>query len=189
MLTAQLRDKIRQVFIAVAGSLRGIEKGALQVLNVRQARAYEVLDSNGYPDCAVEMVVADRTGQSNVTMTDAVVAALTGWRGAGIPVNVTGAVPTFENVTVRMEWRDGFATPANRLAVEARINAAMQRLRPNAVDAPGDANPDSKLTQALILSAALRVAGALPTSEVIIPAGTVVPDKGELIRPGQITVL
>lgn len=182
----ELRDKIRQVFLAVAGSLKGIEKGALAVLNVRQARAYEVLDSNGIPDCAVELVVADRSGKSNSTMTAATTAALTAWRGAGIPVNTTGGSPVPQNVTLAMEWRDGFATPANQFAVEIRVAAMMNRLRPNVVDAPGDANADSKLTHAGILAAALAVAGALQTSTVLLPVGTVVPDKGEMIRPGQI---
>lgn len=185
----ELRDKIRQIFTAVAGSLRGIEKGALSVANVRQARAYEVLDANGFPDCAVEMVVSDRLGNSNTTMTDAVDNALVAWRGAGIPVNVTGGIAVQQDVTIRMEWRDGFATPANRDAVKAQITAAISRLRPNAVDPPGDANADSKLTPGLILSAALRVAGALATSEVLVPSGTVVPNKGELLRAGEVTVL
>lgn len=185
----ELRDKIRQTFLAVAGSIAGIEKGAKAVENVRVARAYEVLDSNGYPDAAVELVVADRAGLSNTTMTDAVVASLSAWRGAGIPVIVTGGTVTTVNITVQMEWRDGFATPANKAAVAARIDADVALLRFNAVDPPGDANADSKLTHALILAAAVRVAGALKTSKVLEPAGTVVPDKGEVIRAGQITVL
>lgn len=185
----ELRDKCRQTFVAVAGSLRGIEKGALQVANVRQARAYEVLDSNGYPDAAVELVVSDRSGYSNATMATAVDTNLYAWRGAGIPVFVTGGTVTLENITLQMQWRDGFATPANKLAVAARVEAAVARLRANAVDPPGEANGDSQLTHALILAAALRVAGALPTSKVLLPVGTVVPDKGEVIRAGQITVL
>lgn len=186
----QLKARARSFFLnAGKGILTAIVQGALTVPQVREAAAWEDLDPEGNPAGSVTLVIADASGTSNSTLATAVTAALTEWRGAGIPVWILGATVRLVSISVRATWQAGAGTPANNAVLRQAIVARVNTLDPNGAPSAALAPAQCLLTPGLIERAADTVPG-LVRLEVLSPTGTEAPAKGEVIRTdaGRVTV-
>ena len=175
------RLRLIEAWQATAGSLAGIEQGALTVPGIYSAKAFDRLGINGNPAGVVKLLVSDREGNGNATLANAVEAVMPQYRGAGIPVEVVAATPTYEQISVVITWREGMATTANRELVKNRLVLMTELLQPNSANSVATANADSKLTHARIHDACFKVDG-VEDIQVLLPVGTVVPDPGATIR-------
>jgi uncharacterized phage protein gp47/JayE len=183
-LVARVRDVTAR---AVRGTVTAIRLGGLEVDEVREVSVFENVDAGGDPTGGVSVVVSDTDGNGNEVLAELVLAELMEWRPAGSKATVIGATPRLENIAVTLVWDPGQATAANVELAKAAIRARVNRLDPRA--APADATPEDTclLTQALIYEVRPLVPG-LKRMTVTVPAGTVEPDTGEVIRAGTVTV-
>lgn len=178
---AELRARVRDVWArAVRGTVEANRLGALEVDQVRTAAVYEPLDDDGRQIGGVEIVIGDANGNATDAMVTDVELELYGWRAAGVYANVTGETVVYETVSVTATWDPGAATVENRTALKRAIVARVNRLRPR--PASGAADINCQLRVALLHEAAATVVGCKGLSVVTLPAGTVEPAAGEVIR-------
>ncbi|MFH1568538.1 MAG: baseplate J/gp47 family protein [Gemmatimonadota bacterium] len=185
-----LRERVRITWVnARRGTLGAIKTGALEVDEVREAAAYEPLDTNGRPCGWVQLVIADENGDSNATLEAAVELELDDWRAAGIYVGVLGATVVWVDVEVEITWAAGTATRGSVSAVKAAITAAINNLDPNGAATAAAAPKECLVTHGLIEHAARSITGVIDVT-VVDPAGTEAPDNGEVLRTntGRVTV-
>jgi uncharacterized phage protein gp47/JayE len=164
-----------------------IRKSALEVPGVREASVYEDVDGDGNPTGGGTLVISDGSGGANDTMISVVAEKIKDARPFGAYVGILGATVRLENVTVTAVWDPGKATAANAEALRQAIIARVNQLDPRA--APDDAEPEAQclLTHAIIQEVRPQIEG-LRRIVVTVPAGTVEPDQGEVIRPSVVTV-
>lgn len=168
------RARARGFFLSARrGTKEAIEIGARAVAGVTEATAIEVLESTGIPQFRVQLLISDENGQGNLALAQLVTLALDEFRGLGVPVLVSGAVPQF--VIVEAQGLQ-FEAGANTTAV---LNDARERVlaRINVL-APGET-----LRLATIL-AALNDTDQLivPDDALVQPAGDLIPNAGSVIR-------
>ena len=168
-----LRQRARDFFSAARrGTAAAIRFGALTVPGIRQATVVEDTDLNGDPTGRVALYVADANGQANSALVAAVRTALVEYRAAGIFVNVSGAVPTFVEIVLRLRFVAGFDSTLVFDQVRRAIVAAVNVLPPNAI-----------LTRSLIFGVARSIPGAIVLDDAIVaPVGDVVPGPGQVLR-------
>lgn len=170
-----LRERARSFFrTARRGTLSAIEFGALSVEGVESATAWEELDATlGIPTGRVYVTVADRNGQANSILAEAVRNQLVEYRGAGVVVDVITSNTLWESVAY-----DGIAFVSG-----TDTRAAVQQLKNLTVVAVNVLAPGEPLTLALLYSLARSVPGAIVREgAVYIPAGDVVPASNETIK-------
>jgi uncharacterized phage protein gp47/JayE len=168
-----LRSRARLFYEqARRGILAAIEFGALTVPGINQATAEEVLNSLGVPNGFVNCYIADANGQSNTTLNGLVENALLEYRAGGVVVDVFGAVPTYQAISLDLSYLAGTDTAAAFAQVVATIVANVNGLAPN-----------ETLEVSLIMSAARSVSGVIVADDaVVVPTGDVVPSAGQVMR-------
>lgn len=169
----RLRDRARKFYLAARrGTVPAIEFGALTVAGVRQATAIEQLDDLGRPNGFVSLYIADALGQANSALVAAVEVALLEWRGAGVYVYVSAAVPSYVDIVLRLRFESGYDSTAAFEQVRLAVVAAVNRL------APG-----KTLTEALITKAIQTVPGVIVLDDAVqAPVGDVVPVASQVLR-------
>lgn len=184
-LVARVRDALAR---AARGTVPAIRIGCLEVDTVREASVFEVLDADGLPAGGVSVVIADATGQSNAELEALVSAELYEWRPAGCPVEIDSASVVYQDITLAVTWEPGQATPENVAFLQSAVRARVDRLDPRA--APVDQDPEDTclLTHDVIKEVRPLVPGLKRIVSVTVPAGTVEPEPGQVIRAGTITV-
>lgn len=177
---AELRARVRDVWArAVRGTVEADRLGALEVAQVRTAAVYEPLDGDGLQIGGVEIVIGDANGNASAAIITDVETELYNWRPAGVYANVTGATVVTESVAGAATWEPGFATTANVLLLRKALVARVNRLKPRPASGPADI--DCQLRRDILAEAAATVVGC-KGFEPSLPAGTVVPAAGEVIR-------
>lgn len=183
-LVARVRDTGAR---AVRGTVAAIRIGCLEVPSVREASVFESVDDEGTPIGGIYIVISDTSGNGNAALAADVVLELENWRPAGSAVTVVGATPRYEDIAVTAVWDAGQATTANVELLKSAIRARVNKLDPRAAPADQTAEDECLLTQAVIYEVRGLVPG-LKRITVTLPAGTVEPDTGEVIRAGAVTV-
>lgn len=170
---ASFRGRARDFYRAARrGTLAAIEFGARSVAGVSSATAVEILDTDGDPTGHVQLFVADTNGQANQILADAVRLALDDFRAAGIVVDVFGATPRFEDITLRLRFTTGTDTAAAVEELRFLIVVAVNALGPNEI-----------LPVSLLYQQARRVPGIIVLDDSVQePLGDVVPNLGEIIK-------
>lgn len=169
----RLRARARDFFRTVRrGTIGAIAFGALTVPGIRQVTVVEEIDMFGLQTGRVFLYVADANGQANSVLVASVRIALIEYRAAGIIVDVSGAIPTFVQVTYLLRFDANVDT--------TRAAALVRNATIAAVNALG---PTQTLTVALLFSVARSVPGVIVLSDAIVaPVGDLVPDPGQIIR-------
>ena len=171
------KDTARQFYTtARRGTKSAIEFGAIQVPQVAQAAATEVLDPTaGLPVYRVQLIVSDLQGQANSALAASVVTELDEYRALGVPVLVVPATPQYVTVKISgVAFSAGTSTAQALADAKALIVALVNNLRPGAT-----------LYRSQILSAIgpLQVPGLIvPEGALVEPAGDLVPTTGTVIR-------
>lgn len=170
-----LRNRAREFFrTARRGTLPAIEAGALSVVGVESATAIEELDTGtGLPTGRISVAIADKNGQSNTILAEAVLDALLEYRAGGIVVDVLTSVPRFEQIALEgVSFRTGTDT-----------RAAIQQIKSLAVAAVNLLAPGEPLERSLIFAIARSIPGAIiPDTAITVPSGDVVPEAQETIK-------
>jgi len=177
-----LIDRVRDITARqVRGTIEAVRLGALEVPQVRTAAVTESLDDDGNPNGGGFVVIGDSSGQANAALLGLVDLEIENWRPIGVYIQTSGAVIVFEAISVSASWSPGAATSANvaqlRRAILARVNNLRPRSNPTGTPTP----LDCQLRQAILHEAAATVPGCIGVTPVL-PAGTVVPDFGGVIR-------
>lgn len=169
----RLRARARDFFTAARrGTVPAIEFGGLTVAGVVQDKAFELLDSEGFPNGIVQLAVADQQGQANTALADAVRLALFEFRAAGVVVDILRSVPSFVDVTYRLRFEAGIDTTAAFEQIRTQTVAQLSLLRPGAT-----------LELALLFSIAKAVRGVIVLEDAVVaPAGDVVAGRSQVIR-------
>lgn len=170
---ASLRERARVFYLAARrGTLSAIEFGALTVAGVVSAVAEELLGPDGFPNGYIRLYIADRNGQSNTVLAEAVRLALREYRGAGVPVTVVTSSPLFVEVAYQVSFTSG--TDQRR---------AIQQLKTLTVNAMSALAPNEVLQRSMLMALARSVPGiVVPDTAVSNPLGDVYPDTGRSIR-------
>lgn len=177
-----LRARARKAHeTARRGTLAAIEFGAMTIPGIAHATAYEVQNANGQLAQAVELIIADRDGNANTALQNAVAAILDEYRPAGIPVTLTSGTPVLEDVILQMTFLAGIDTQAAFQAAADRIVAEVNTL-----------SAGQSLLVADLIEAAKRGGTAqtgIVECKVIEPAGNVVPStNNQVIRTSKALV-
>jgi len=165
-----LRERARDFFrTARRGTLAAIEFGALTVEGVTSATAEEVLDVlTGLPNGMVRVYIADRNGQSNSILAEAVRLALREYRAAGIVVDVLSSQPDYQEIAYRVAFRSGVDTVAAINQLKAVTVATVNLLGPN-----------EPLLRSQLFAIARSIPGAIVREDAVqIPGGDVEPVEG-----------
>lgn len=183
------RERLRNFWANQSrGTVGAIENAALEVTNVREVAVYETTDRLGRVDGEYTVVVADENGNSNATLTAAVVVALLDYRPVGTPYSVIGGQVTWRDITFGGIFKSGLATTANDLAARQAVVAAVNRLSPNG--AADGASRACTLTPELVVAAA-DATGLFELGSVYCtnPVGPEVPEQGYVFRTslGRVT--
>jgi uncharacterized phage protein gp47/JayE len=169
-----LRERARDFYrTSRRATIEAIEFGALTVDGVTEATAEEVLDvDTGLPTGHVNLYVADAQGRSNSVLAAAVVAALREFRAAGVVVDVVSTQPRFEAIEYQIAFAAGTDTRGAVAQLKALTVAAVNLLA-----------PQETLQRSLLFALARSIPGAIvPDTAILLPAGDVVPDAGEVIK-------
>ena len=154
------------------GTLGAIEFGALTVPGVAQATAEEQLSTLGVPNGFVNLYIADSNGQSNTSLNELVEIALLEYRAGGIVPSIVGSVPTYVAINLSLSYSSGVDSAAAFASVRSTVVARVNAL------APGET-----LRTSLLVEAARSIDGVIVSdSAIVLPAGDVVPEAGELLR-------
>ena len=171
---ASLRERARSFFLSVRrGTAEAIEFGALTVDGVESATVFEEKDAFGLPTGRVSVAIADRNGQANQILAEAVAEALVDYRAAGVIVDVivTQTSPqgiAYENI--------GFTSGTD-------TRASIQQLKSLTVGAVNLLAPGEPLTRSLLYSLANSIPGAIvPETAIGAPSGDVLPAENEVIK-------
>lgn len=192
---SSLRNRAKKFYTTAArGTLAAIQAGALAVLGVETATAFEVLDENGGGARLVEVVVADQFTEQLVdatvtpvayqtqanTLANTVLAGLVDVRAAGIQVAVIVGVVQLIGVTLALRFKAGADVDATTAAAKAAIVNYTNSLAPGASFIVDDAQ------KALQTVPGLFVTGG----EIVSPSGDVIPTALQVIRTsfGLVTV-
>jgi hypothetical protein len=189
------KNRIRRFWVAARRGTKGaIETGALAVPGVKSARAFEGLQSYGYPTRAVTLVISDqftealvRTGQTISTydtksqaLAQVVFAALGEFRAYGMPVNIIVAQVRMVPVVLRLRFA---ATVANTdaLALYARtlVVQYINQLR------PGDMFDPAEITDLLRSVSGLDIFG----DEVASPVGAIIPTSPYQVLRSSLSIV
>jgi uncharacterized phage protein gp47/JayE len=179
---AQLRARARSFFATIRrGVLGAMVTAAQSVATVAVANAFEVVNPDGLPAAAVQLVIADANGNFTSGMVQQVINVLLEYRAAGIPVFVTGGTVVFEQVVWSgLEYADNVNTQqaqANVMAVSAAITQFL---------APG-----AKLQRSVLFAAAQTVPGVIvPDTSLLAPAGDILPATNSTllrVRPQDVS--
>lgn len=170
---ASLRERARAFFLAARrGILSAIEFGALTVSGVVSAVGEELIGSDGYPNGYVRLYIADKNGQANSVLAEAVRLVLREYRGAGVPVQVVVSSPQFESVAYTI----GFTRGVDQ-------QRAIQQLKTLTVNAMAALAPNEPLQSSLLMALARSIPGVVVGAGAInVPLGDVYPDNGRTIR-------
>ena len=178
----ELRARARGIFVnARRGTLSAIRQGTFEVPQVRNAAVFEFRQPNGCQTGIVGIVISDQSGNCNDTLVALVTTTLDEWRGAGIQVVVSSAIPRLESISVRPFYEVGAATPAIRQIIQQTIVARVNTLQANASSSIAEAPESSFLTPGLIEAATRSVTGVAGIVEIPLPAGIIKPGPGERI--------
>lgn len=166
-LRRRARDYLRT---ARRGILAAIEFGALTVSGVASATAEEVLNPTlGTPNGMVRLYIADRNGQSNAVLANAVRVALLEYRAAGIIVDVLTTAPNYQSIAYNLAFRSGTDT-----------TSAINQLKAITVATVNLLAPQEPLLRSMLSSLARSVPGA------IVPEDAVVAPGGDLYHAGGV---
>jgi uncharacterized phage protein gp47/JayE len=170
---ASLRERARAFFLAARrGILSAIEFGALTVPGIASAVGEELIGPDGFPNGYVRLYIADKNGQANTVLANAVRLALREYRGAGVPVAVVVSSPTFLNVAYQV----GFQVGVDQ-------QRAIQQLKTLTVNAMSVLAPNEALRSSMLMALARSVPGLIvPNTAIVNPLGDVFPDTGRTIR-------
>lgn len=168
-----LRERARAFFLSARrGVLSAIEFGAITVDGVVSAVGEELIGPDGYPNGYVRLYIADKNGQSNSVLAEAVRLAIREYRGAGVPVAVISSSPQFESVSYLIGFDRGID--------QAR---AIQQLKTLTVNAMAALAPNEPLQSSMLMALARAVPGVVVRSgAIVVPLGDVYPDNGRSIR-------
>ena len=170
----------RQFFVtARRGTKAAIEFGAALVPQVATAEADEVLDADaGIPIYRVNLIVADRLGQSNTAVAAEVERSLDEYRGLGVPVNTVPGTPQYVNIKiVGVQFLAGTDTALALENAKKRVLSYVNNLRAG--------KKNGKLLRSALLGSIGpdQVPGLLiPDGALLEPAGDLVPETGTVIR-------
>ncbi len=169
----RLRARARSYFrIVRRGTVPAIQFGCLTVAGVRSATVIEHTDIYGYPNGLVDAYIADASGNGNIVLATAVIAALYEWRGAGVMVTVIGATPVYQTIVLNLRYQAGIDTAV-----------AFDRARLSVVAAVNQLGPQQTLERSMLFEALRRVPGVIVLDDAITtPAGDVVPATGQIIK-------
>lgn len=179
---AALRARARVFFLTIRrGILPAIQYGATTVPGVSVATAFEIVNpGTALPAGAVELIVADDSGAASGDMLQNVIDVMLQFRGAGIPVFVTGGSVVFQPITYHLTFSSGVDTSAKTEETRAVASAMTQFL-----------SPGQTLLESALLSAPAAVPGVIVTKGTLVdPIGDVVPASNDIIirvRPQDIT--
>lgn len=170
---ASLRERARGFFLSARrGIIEAIEFGALTVDGVVSAVAEELLGPDGFQNGYVRLYIADKNGQSNTVLAEAVRLALREYRGAGVPVTVVSSSPQFEEIAYTLAFKAG---------VDQR--RAVQQLKFLVVNTVALLQPNEPLQRSMLFALARSVPGiVVADSAVTTPVGDVYPTDGRTIR-------
>lgn len=170
---ARLRDRARDFFRqARRGTIAAITFGAQTVPGVRQATAIELTDGDGVPNGRVSLYISDLNGQANSALVTQVRNALLEYRGAGIIVDVFGAMPVYQSIRYRLRFQTG---------VDSTL--AFDSVRSLTVSTVNTLPPVTALEVSLLMQIARSVAGVIVLEDAVQePVGDVIPTVGQVIR-------
>jgi hypothetical protein len=171
------------------GTIPAIEAGALAVAGVETARAFEVIDTNGFGGRLVDLVVADAFTQQLVNATSipgsyetqsqalavAVRAGLTNVKAAGIGVTVRVANVQLVGVTLGLRFRAGVDVDAASAAARSVVVSFINSL------APGVTLVIVDLEAALAVVPGIQVLGG----EVLAPTLNLTPGTTTALRTSE----
>ena len=118
-------DLIERTMGAFQNAARGTTKAL--IYGAKQAGAFAASVTRDATTNIVTVYVADREGQANAALTDAVEAGLADWQGAADVVNVVGGELVTQAIGVTLTVRAGAAIPPLVAFVRAAIVAAVNR--------------------------------------------------------------
>jgi len=159
----------RQFFVnARRGTKSAIEFGAVQVPQVAQATATEVLDADaGIPIYRANLIVSDLKGQANSAVAALVETELDEYRGLGVPVAVIPASPQYVNVRIEgVAFLAGTNTTQALADAKRRVASYINNLRPGAT---------------LRVSALLAAIGPEQVPGLVVPSGALKEPAADLI--------
>lgn len=171
---AQFFSRIQNFYLTQQrGTLPAIRQGALTIMGVYNAYAYDIIDpGTGEPSGMAGLIIADQNGNSTQVMVNAVNQALLNYRAAGIYVSVVGGTESDVSITIHVSYTSGIDTLAARQAVMNAIVAAVNNLQPG-----------QTLYLASIISAAASIQGVVVSNNAIsVPVGDIVPAVGQVLR-------
>ena len=107
------------------GTLKALEQGALDVVGVASAVAYE------HPDTGLVLVsIADQSGGSNMKLVYEVQVNLEDWRAAGSIVTVIGGLTAVIDMDIKIvEFTEGFDVSAASPSIVASVTRLLNDLR------------------------------------------------------------
>lgn len=172
---SELAARARNFFInARRGTRQAVINGALDTPGVTQASAIEHLDPNtGLAIYRLQLVIADRDGTANAALGNRVVLNEEEYRCLGVPVSVVPGIPEFVLISVEnMEFVAG-----------ANTSDVIDQVRGSIVGAVNGIAPNEKLRRATIIRAIESIPQTLlDDSDLVLPAGDLVPSEGGVIR-------
>lgn len=178
----ELRARARGIFVnARRGTLSAIRQGTFEIPQVRNAAVFEFRQPNGCQVGIVGVVISDQSGNCNDALVALVETELDLWRGAGVQVAVSSAIPRLENISVRPTFDAGAATPATKQIIQQTIVARVNTLEANASTSIEGGPESSWLTPGLVEAAVRSVTGVNGINEIVLPAGIIKPGPGERI--------
>lgn len=164
------RARCRQFFPTVRrGVIGAIEFGALQVSGVAVATAIESVNpATGFPVAFIQLVIADRDGNSTPSLAIDVANALLEYRAAGIPVQVLSGVVNYQQIQWALAFESGIDEASAREQIRAVTVAVSQFLPPGPLR--------GTLYRSTLLAAARTVNGVILRSDALRqPLDDVVP--------------
>lgn len=160
---------------AARGTLSAIEYGAKQTPGVVSATAKELTRAlppydNSMPFFRVRMSVGDVNGQAGIALVEDTRATLREWRGAGVPVLLTGSLVN----EVKVKWV-GLAAKQNYVlaTLQSELSAKM-------IAFSAQLGPDIPIERADLFAIAKSVEGfdGIPKDTLVEPADDVQPPAG-----------
>jgi uncharacterized phage protein gp47/JayE len=153
------------------GTKDAIIYGTRNVVGIDSAEIYET-DTDNISAKYVQLLVADKTGNSNATFISAVQDEIENWRACGIWIDVQGGTAVDFPITATFSYKAG----SNQLAANARLSNILINYV-NSKKIGQSISPD-------VLKQIIQNDSAVVNSSVIItsPVATVVPDINEVLR-------
>jgi uncharacterized phage protein gp47/JayE len=171
---AQFRGRIRSYYLTLRrGVIGAIQYAATTIAGVSVSTAYEIENpGSGLPAGAVELIIADDSGNASSSMIQQVKDVLLAFRACGIPVFVSGGTVVFEQVVYQLAFATGVDTVGAASEVRSVAIAVSQFLQPG---------------QSLLRSDLIAAARAVPG--VIVGAGALPVPVGDIVPPDNNTII